>query len=130
MVEFDDEIPVRPGAARPDEFPVGDDRVVRRCHSVIEEERLTGPGAGCHLDKFARLFRQGWDEAVHSVAFSNEVVVPAKPFAVLFLCFLGGEGGDDRGPVVLDEGGGVHLRRSGGGKGVVESVVVGPFQDG
>jgi hypothetical protein len=30
VVEFDDEIPVRPGAAGPDEFPVGDDRVVRR----------------------------------------------------------------------------------------------------
>ena len=44
VIEFDDKITIRPGSAAPDEFLVGDDRVVRRCHRVIEEERLTGPG--------------------------------------------------------------------------------------
>ena len=55
VVELDDEVPVRAGAAFPDEFSAGDDRVMRRCHRVVEEERLIGPCAGCRLDEFAGL---------------------------------------------------------------------------
>ena len=129
MIEFNDENSVRPGAAGPDKFLVGDDRVMWRRHRVIEEERLVRPGAGCRLDEFAGPVRQRRDKAVHRVAIGNDVVVATAPLAVLVLRRQRREGGDDRGPVVLDECRWVHLRRSGGAKRVVEAVVTRPFQD-
>lgn len=130
VIEFGDEIAVGTGFAFAEEFLVGDDRIVGRGHRVVEEEGLIRFRADGGLDELASLVRECGNEPVHGVAFGDDVIVPAKPFAVLRFGLGGGERGNHGDAVVLDEGRGVHLRGTGGAERVGETKVPGSLQGG
>lgn len=128
VIELDDEIAIGAGFAFAHELLVGNDRVMGRGHRVIEEEGLIRFRADRGLDELAGLVRQRGNESIHGIAGGDNVIVPAVPFAVLCFGLGGSHGGYDGDAVVLDEGGGVHLCRTGGAEGVSESEVSRPFQ--